>query len=367
VTSAYRCSRCERDTPDDRWLWRCEACKGPLELTGLPEFSPEMIEGADSSLWRYRAMLPAMSGGVVSMGEGWTPLIEAPLFGRRVSCKLEYLNPTASYKDRGVAVMVSAVRSRGATEVMDDSSGNAGASLAAYAARAGLRARIFVPAHAAPAKKRQITVYGAKLEVVPGSRAATAEAAEQAAEETHYASHAHTAHNLAGLETIAWEVWEQLERRAPAAMVFPVGQGTLLLGAYLGFCRLAEAGLIQTLPRMIGVQAEACAPLHEAWRAGLDDIPPVEEGETAAEGIRIRAPLRRKLLLAALRETDGQSVTVSEPEIAEAQDLLARQGLYVEPTSAVAAAGLRKLSGELPEGKTVLALTGSGLKTPISS
>jgi threonine synthase len=115
------------------------------------------------------------------------------------------------------------------------------------------------------------------------------------------------------------------------------------------------------------VQAEACAPLHEAWQAGLDDVPPVEEGETAAEGIRIRAPLRGRMLLTALRETGGQAVTVSEPEIVEAQDLLARQGLYVEPTSAVAAAGLGKVSRELPEGETVLALTGSGLKTPISS
>ncbi len=168
-----------------------------------------------------------------------------------------------------------------------------------------------------------------------------------------------------GLETIAWEVWEQLDGRAPTAMVFPVGQGTLLLGAYLGFKRLAEAGLIERLPRLIGVQAEACAPVFRAWQAGLDEVPPVEEGETVAEGVRIRAPVRGRTLLAALRETGGQVVAVGEAEINEAQDLLARRGLYVEPTSAVAAAGLRQMVHRLPEGGVVLVLTGSGLKIPL--
>jgi threonine synthase len=260
--------------------------------------------------------------------------------------------------------MVAALKNHGVTEVMDDSSGNAGASLAAYAARAGLQARIFVPAHAAPAKKRQIAVYGAQLEVVAGPRSAAAEATERAAPRIPYASHAHSPYNLVGLETIAWEVWEQLGRRAPATMFFPVGQGTLLLGAYFGFKRLAEAGLIGRMPRLIGVQAEACAPVFHAWQAALDEVSPVEEGETIAEGVRIRAPVRGRALLKALRETSGQVVAVGETEISEAQDLLARQGLYVEPTSAAAVAGLGQVSHRLPEGEVVLVLTGSGLKTP---
>jgi len=361
----YRCLHCKQTAPSAQWLWRCVACGGPLELTGLPNFAPAAIDTSKHSVWRYRAMLPPADEAAVSMGEGWTPLIEVRLSGRPVWCKLEYISPTGSYKDRGVAVMVAALKSRGVTEVIDDSSGNAGASLAAYAARAGLRARIFVPAHASPSKKRQIAVYGARLEVVPGPRAAAAEAAARAAAQVPYASHAHSPHNLVGLETIAWEVWEQLDGRAPTAMVFPVGQGTLLLGAYLGFKRLAEAGLIERLPRLIGVQAEACAPVFRAWQAGLDEVPPVEEGETVAEGVRIRAPVRGRTLLAALRETGGQVVAVGEAEINEAQDLLARRGLYVEPTSAVAAAGLRQMVHRLPEGEVVLVLTGSGLKIPL--
>lgn len=360
----YRCLYCKQIAPTTRWLWRCTACGGPLELTGLPSFTPAAIDASKHSVWRYRALLPPMDEAGVSMGEGWTPLIEATLFGRSVLCKLEYLSPTGSYKDRGVAVMVAALKSRGVTEVMNDSSGNAGASLAAYAARAGLRARILVPAHASPAKKRQIAVYGAQLELVPGPRAATAGAAARAAAQVAYASHAHSPYNLAGLETIAWEVWEQLGRCAPAAMVFPVGQGTLLLGAYFGFKRLAEAGLIEQMPRLIGVQASACAPVFRAWQAGLDDVAPVEEGKTVAEGVRISAPVRGGTLLAALRETGGEAVAVGEGEIAEGQDLLARHGLYVEPTSAVAAAGLGRVSYHLPEGEVVLVLTGSGLKTP---
>ena len=361
----YRCLHCQQTAPAGQWLWRCAACDGPLELIGLPGFAPAAIDTSVYSVWRYRAMLPPVNEAAVSMGEGWTPLVEVPLFGRRVLCKLEYFSPTGSYKDRGVAVMVSALKSLGVSEVMDDSSGNAGASLAAYAARAGLRARIFVPAHAAPAKKRQIAMYGAQLEVVPGPRATAAEAAARAAARIPYASHAHSPHNLAGLETIAWEVWEQLGRRAPATMVLPVGQGTLLLGAYFGFRRLAKAGLIERMPRLVGVQAQACAPVVHAWQAGLDEVTPVEEGETVAEGVRIRAPVRGRMLLVALRETGGEAVAVGEAEISEAQDLLARQGLYVEPTSAVAVAGLWRVSHRLPAGEVVLVLTGSGLKTPL--
>lgn len=362
--TGYRCLHCKQTAPADQWLWRCATCGGPLELTSLPSFAPAAIDTSTHSLWRYRAMLPPVNEASVSMGEGWTPLVEVTLFGQRMLCKLEYFSPTGSYKDRGMAVMVAALKNHGVTEVMDDSSGNAGASLAAYAARAGLQARIFVPAHAAPAKKRQIAVYGARLEIVAGPRSAAARAAERAAAQVPYASHAHSPYNLAGLETIAWEVWEQLGRRPPATMVLPVGQGTLLLGAYFGFKRLAEAGLIEWMPRLIGVQAEACAPVFHAWQAGLDEVPPVEEGETVAEGVRISGPLRGRTLLAALRETGGEAVAVGEAEINEAQDLLARHGLYVEPTSAVAVAGLGQVSHRLPEGEVVLVLTGSGLKTP---
>jgi threonine synthase len=148
-------------------------------------------------------------------------------------------------------------------------------------------------------------------------------------------------------------------------MVLPVGQGSLALGAHLGFERLARAGLIERMPVLTCVQAEACAPLVRAWEAGLEEVPPVEVGETAAEGIRIRAPLRGRALLAALRSTGGRAVAVKEGEIAEAHALLARRGLYVEPTSAAAAAGLGRVAADLPEGPVVLVLTGSGLKTPV--
>lgn len=360
----YRCLRCAHTEPDDGWLWRCPECAGPIALADQPPFDPTTIDAAKRSLWRYRAMLPSGLDETVSLGEGWTPLVPVPLFGKRVLCKLEYFSPTGSYKDRGVAVMVAALRQRGVTDVLDDSSGNAGASLAAYAARAGLQARLFVPAHASPAKLRQISVYGATLEVVPGPRSAASEAAERAAEHTPYASHAHSPHNLAGLETVAWEIWEQLARRAPAAVVFPVGQGTFLLGAHRGFRQLANAGQINHLPRLIGVQAEACAPLFAAWRSGREDVLPVTERETVAEGIRIRAPLRGRTLLTAIRESDGAVVAVSEEEITVAQEQLAHRGLYVEPTSAAAAAGLRKAIDSLPEEHVVLVLTGSGLKSP---
>ncbi len=384
----FRCTACGRIYPPTTYLWRCD-CGAPFELTGMPPFDKEAIEVKDLTLWRYRAMLPVEDEeNIVSLGEGYTPLVEAMFQGLSLHWKLEFLSPTGSFKDRGATVLVSKLKEMGVGSVVEDSSGNAGAALAAYCARAGIEAEIYVPAHASPLKLAQISAYGAKLVTVEGLRRAhplpneradsinkgtrrdTAEAAQKAAAEgTYYASHYYNPFFIDGLKTIAYELWEQLGGRAPYNLILPAGHGTLLLGAYRGFKDLQEAGLIEGLPRFFAVQAWRCAPLYEAYRKGLREAKPVAEGETIAEGIRIAEPVRGRQVLAAVRETGGAVLAVSEEEIKQAQEELALRGFYVEPTSAVAAAALRELSPALASDQiTVVPLTGSGLKSarPVS-
>jgi threonine synthase len=200
---------------------------------------------------------------------------------------------------------------------------------------------------------------------VEGPRERAAKAVQEAAAQgAYYASHYYNPFTLEGLKTIAYEIWEQLGWHAPDNLVLPVGHGTLLLGAYRGFEDLRTAGLIQKSPRLFAVQSELCAPLYEAFKRELDDAFPVEKGQTVAEGISIVQPVRGRQLLAAVRETEGAVLAASDEETLRARDELARRGLYVEPTSAVAIAALLQLRGLIGlEEITVVPLTGSGLKS----
>ena len=245
---------------------------------GAPSFDPTRVDERNYTLWRYQAALPVPDAATpVTLGEGWTPLVAAEWDGRPLHFKAEYLNPTGSFKDRGAAVVVTALKAMGVRDIVEDSSGNAGAALAAYAARAGLSAAIYVPAHASPVKQAQIAAYGAEVVPVPGPRAEATRAVRQAAEGgAVYASHVYSPFFAQGVKTLAFELWEQLGGRAPESIVVPVGHGSLLLGLYQGLRALLLAGLIERLPRLFGVQARACAPLARAWTRGLSAPEPVE-------------------------------------------------------------------------------------------
>jgi len=364
----FVCTSCGRCSGSSSIEWRC-ACGGLFALAKRLPFRPNLIESAGRTLWRYRAMLPLLKGAEppLSLSEGWTPLLSIEDAGRRLWAKLEFLAPTGSFKDRGTSVLISALRAQGIQRVAEDSSGNAGASLAAYAARAGIEAQVCVPAHASPAKLHQIEVYGAKLIKVGGPRERASERAQQLTSEgSYYASHVYNPLILEGLKTFVYEIWEQLNGKLPHWLIYPTGNGTLLYGSYLGLCDLKEAGVIDRLPRLIAVQAENCAPLFAPFQGHLPTGPvaKVESARpTVAEGIAIRKPPRAEQILKALRETKGTVVTVSEDEIREAQQTLAHQGLYVEPTAAVALAGWRRLKDHIkPKEQVLLPLTGSGLK-----
>jgi threonine synthase len=347
----------------DRWQCECGGAWEPVERT---DFDPERIDAAGFTIWRYQRFLGLdFDGPSVTLGAGWTPLVPLDWQGRDVRFKLEYLSPTSSFKDRGTEAMINILAHQGVTHIVDDSSGNAGASVAAYAARAGMRAEIFVPAYASPAKQAQIAVYGAQVHPIPGVRANAKRAAWEAAERgPKLASHAYHPGFLAGQETIAWELWEQLGGRAPDWYVVPVGQGVHLLGVWLGFRRLQAAGLVESVPRLVGAQAAALAPLCHAFEAGLETVPAVEPSAlSVAEGVAIAQPVRGRRLLQALRETGGSCLALEDDAILRAQQTLARRGLYIEPTSATAVAALELVLQEAAaEDTIVVPLTGSGLK-----
>jgi threonine synthase len=313
------------------------------------------------TLWRYRTALPAPldddSGWEqrVSLGEGGTPVLPLDADGR-TWLKVESMNPTGSFKDRGAAVLIATALAAGASRVVVDSSGNAGAAAAAYCARVGLPCEVYVPASASPGKSAQIAAYGAVLHRVEGTREDVAAAARQAVASTgaFHASHVDQPAFTAGVATMAIELWEQMDPLPPEVVV-PVGNGSLLLGLASGFAHLADAGLIPEVPRLIGVQAAACSPVAAAW-SGHDPATGVH-GPTIAEGIAIAQPRRLSEIVA----TAAEMITVTDDQITAARADLAHHGLWAEPTAAVAYAG----SKTRPPTPRVVVLTGHGLKSPV--
>jgi len=344
--------------------WRSDA-GAPLMITALAGIGRDAIEKGRRSLWRYAAALPVEVSDPVTMGEGVTPLISREWRGVPALFKLEQLSPTGSFKDRGASVMVSILRAQGVTRVLEDSSGNGGAAIAAYAAAGGLRAKILVPASTPPGKIVQTRAYGAEVELIAGTRQDVSDAAQRQAATIFYAGHNWQPFFLQGTKTLAYELWEDLKFVAPDNIVMPAGAGSIVLGCDIGFGELLGRGEIGRLPRLFAAQPQNCAPIHASFAAGLNGLAAVEVSPTIAEGASIAKPPRAREVLAALRRSRGATVALSEAEIEGALFELARIGLYVEPTSALAAAAFTRLLEERvirPGETTVLVLTGSGLK-----
>src|SRR5687767_2269168 len=350
--------------PLDQPRW-CADNGNYLNLGPAPGIKRADIDRERYSVWRYAKALVVDAAEAVTMGEGWTPLVLRDWAGASVLMKLEFMMPTGSFKDRGMTVMVSYLKSCGIDHVLEDSSGNAGASLSAYAAAAGMHCRILVPETASYPKIAQIAACGADVVTIRGSRQDVADAAMRMSSELFYASHNWQPFFAEGTKTLAYELWEQLGFRAPDNVVVPVGYGANVLGCDRGFSELLRNGEIAGVPRLHGVQAENCAPYYAAFRAGVEHFVPVTVGPTVAEGIASSKPTRMREVLAPVRASGGEIVAVSEDEIVRALAALAKMGYYVEPTSAAAAAGLSRLIARGVIGKnetTVLVLTGSGLK-----
>ena len=347
-------------------VWRCPSCGGAWEPAALPAFDAANILRQDFSIWRYGSMLGLdIVTPFVPMGVGWTPLVPAMLFGKKIHLKLEYLQPTGSFKDRGINAMVNQLVHMGVSSMIEDSTGNAGASLAAHGAKFGIHTEIYVPEDASRFKQHQISIYGVDLKTVSGTRKDTERAAHAAVGvRGTYASHAYHPAYLSGQMTVAFEVWEQLEGKTPDWILYPVAQGGQFIGAWLGWSKLYEAGLINRLPRMVAVQSAQVSPLYLAWRDGFDVVQAITPtGRTIADGVNISNPVRGKRLLHVVSESRGRVMAIQDHAISEGQRKLAKLGFYVEPTSALVCAALKELIAEIHEDDLVLLpLTGNGLK-----
>ena len=360
----YDDSRSQQTFSLDTPIWRSPSGH-PLMLTPLEGINREQIDSVVRSLWRYRASLPLNVDAPISLGEGCTPLIASTFAGSKCLFKLEWFAPTGSFKDRGTSVMLSMLRQQGVTSVLEDSSGNGGSSVAGYGAAGDMRVKVFVPDSTSPAKIAQIRAYGAAVELVPGPREASEEAAIAASSQTFYASHNWHPFFLQGTKTLGYELWEDLGFNVPDNIIIPTGAGSNLLGCHIAFKELISSGEIRKMPRLFASQPSNCAPLHASFQAGSDDYTDCDFHATAAEGTAIKRPIRLLEMLRCLRKSNGATVAVGEQEIVDASLMLARQGLYVEPTSAHAAAAFSRLlqSKTISESdETVIILTGTGLK-----
>ncbi|ASA76993.1 pyridoxal-phosphate dependent enzyme [Thermococcus sp. 5-4] len=347
------CSKCGREYPE-RFRLRCD-CGGTLlvrhELP--PGFSDALTGYLD--MRRYLRLLPVSEEHLPEPVPAITPLSKLDIGDVTTFFKLEYLQPTGSFKDRGTWVTVAKLREEGIPEVILDSSGNAAISLAAFAGRAGITAHLFIPVHTNPGKLRLLRKLGAELHIVNGDRMTVHWDAVRFSEEKGltYVSHWLNPYFIEGTKTVAFEAYEQLS--VPDYVIAPAGSGTLFLGLWKGFSELKGMGEIEELPTFVAVQASGYESLCERS--------PVKS--RLAEGIPITEPPRLEEMKAVLDET-GTCVSVGDSEIARALKWLWERGFMVEPTSAVVLAALWRLqgSGFIPSGSRVLLpLTGSGLKT----
>ncbi len=344
--------------------YKCQKCGNPLDLRLNIAFDTKGVRKWVHGVWRYAKFFPYVeTSDIATLGEGWTPLVK---FSENVYFKLEGLNPTGSFKDRGSTVLISAINKKikayGAF-ISEDSSGNAGASVAAYASRAGIKAKIYVPENVSGPKLNQIMFYGAEVVKVLGARSCVAEEAQKPEKGKFYVGHILHPVFRDGIRSLAYEIAEQLNWEAPEWVYLPVSAGTLLLGAISGFKHLAESGIIAKMPKIVACQTRQVSPLYHRYK-GLQYNPP-EKVTSIADALASTNPPLLELMTKELMAVDGDAVMVEEDEILQAFKELAGKGFFVEPSSAVAYAAYQKHlqnDATAQKEKTVVILTGTGLK-----
>jgi threonine synthase len=373
------CSNCVATFPADQLMTTCPACgkvlfaRYDLEAAAA-SLTPDALATRPWNLSRYREILPIQDlAAAPALGEGGTPLHEAPRLAReigfdRLLVKDEALNPTGSFKARGLAMAVARARELGVTTVAIPSAGNAAAAMAAYAARAGLRAIVAMPRDTPHAMIAECQVYGAEVLLVDGliDDCGKVIRTGAAAHGWFDVSTLREPYRAEGKKTMGLELAEQLGWRLPDAIIYPTGGGTGIVGMWKAFTELETMGLIgPERPKMSVVQAEGCAPIVRAFAAGADHAERWANAATIAPGIRVPAAIADYLILAAVRESGGTALTVSDAELRQGMELAARhEGLFASPESGAAFIAARKLreSGVLrPEDLTVIFSTGAGL------
>ena len=377
--TALMCSKCQRAYPPGRVLQLCECGKPLLVQYDLEWAARTLTRSAlahrPPTLWRYREVLPVDDdAAIVSLGEGFTPLLAcsrlaARLGVRALFIKDESANPTGTFKARGMAVAVSMARQLGLKRLAVPSAGNAAGALAAYAARAGLEADVFMPRDAPLANRREAEAYGARVILVEGliTDCARRLAEEKAARGYFDVSTLKEPYRVEGKKTMAYELVEQMEGGLPDVILYPTGGGTGLIGMWKAFQEMEALGWIGAeRPRLFAVQARGCAPIVRAFQEGKSEAEEVREAHTIAAGLRVPRPLGDFLILDILRRSGGGAVAVEDQEILDAMRELAQvEGLFVCPEGAACLPAVKKLLAQgaiHPDERIVIFNTGSGLK-----
>lgn len=368
------CTRCATSFELTQLLNLCP-CGAPLSTqydlsAAAAAWEREDLTTRSHDLWRYREVLPVQDERHrVTLGEGMTPMLEMPylssrLDGRRVLVKDESLNPTNSFKARGMAVAVSRALELGCTHLALPSAGNAGCAAAAYAARAGLHASVFVPQDTPAAFVDECRVHGADVELVDGliHDCGRLVAAGKAEHGWFDVSTLKEPYRLEGKKTLGYELAEQLGWQLPDVVVYPTGGGTGLVGMWKAFAELQALGWVRDrAPRLWSVQAEGCAPIVRAFHAGAESAVEWENAQTFALGLRVPVAVADFLMLRALRETRGTALSVSESEIAAAgRELAEHEGVFASPEGAATWAALRKSPELLGDAGTIVLFNTGG-------
>ena len=376
------CSRCGARYEKGRLHNLCRECGRPLlvryDLARAGEtLTRDGLRGRVASLWRYREVLPVDDdASITTLGEGWTPLARACRLGARLGMprlhlKDEGLNPSGSFKARGMTAAVSMAKELGAERLAVPSAGNAAGALAAYAAKAGLEAHIYMPRDAPRVNVVECVQYGAHVVLVDGfiNDCGRIVGEKKESEGWFDVSTLKEPYRIEGKKTMAYELAEQMDWTLPEVVVYPTGGGTGLIGMWKAFDEMEELGWIDSRrPRMISVQAEGCAPIVNAFAAGADTAEAVARPATVAAGLRVPAAIGDFMILDILRRSGGTALSVSDAEILESvRELGSAEGIFAAPEAGACVAGLHRLleRGDVDRHeRVVLMITGSGLKYP---
>ncbi len=390
---SLQCFFCKTEYKIDDYgkFYRCQKCGNLLEVVLRPGSRKWSISGKLPGIWKYMDVLPLWnSANIISLSEGGTPLVECRNLARKLGLKALYvkfegLNPTGSFKDRGMTVGISKAKELGYQKTMCASTGNTSASLAAYAAKAQMRCIVLVPkGKVAMGKMAQAIAYGAEIFQVDGNFDDSLRVASEICEKdnTTLLLNSLNPFRIEGQKTVSFEIVEQLGGRVPDALILPVGNGGNISAAWKGFTELSDLGMTDLFgiddtrsgaPRMIGVQAAGASPIAKAFKSGIKDaIEPVSEPHTEASAINIGSPVSWRKVLSAIYSSKGLADSVTDEEIFSAQQLLASsEGLFVEPASATPIAFLVKSAKQsseeferLKNSLVVCICTGNGLKDP---
>jgi threonine synthase len=369
-----KCISCGEEYSLGEIIYTCKKCGSTLEVVCRPDVSRDIFECRKSTMWKYKEFMPVDENKIVSLEEGGTPFCKCQKLGNELGIelyvKVEGSNPTGSFKDRGMSVGITKAVELGVDTVGCASTGNTSASLAAYAARAGKRCVVLLPSgKVALGKLAQAMFHGAEVVSIKGNFDEALETVTALALEGQlYLLNSVNPYRLEGQKSIGFEVVDDLGWKSPDRIILPVGNAGNISAIWKGVTEFHEAGFIDDLPMMTGIQAEGAAPIANAVRKGKNSIEAVANPETVATAIRIGAPVSAQKALRAIYDSNGMAETVTDDEILSAQKLLARtEGIGVEPASAASIAGLLKLveKGEVDKGEQVVCIvTGHLLKDP---